>query len=137
MTSRKTKADEEGWKRGAGAYSKEVKLNRGSFPNSVPGTDPRGVGKYTSDDSGLTLTKVDPERLTNDAAIDRRSLGPEPGRLKPRHQEPRRAVVMRPARQQSPSAFADHGREEMARVAQRRTLAEEFEASAGAHASSR
>ena len=70
MTSRKTKADEEGWKRGAGAYSKEVKLNRGSFPNSVPGTDPRGVGKYTSDDSGLTLTKVDPERLTNDAAID-------------------------------------------------------------------
>jgi hypothetical protein len=70
MTSGKTKADEEGWKRGAGAYSKEVKLNRGFFPNSVPGTDPRGVGKYTSDDSGLTLTKVDPERLTNDAAID-------------------------------------------------------------------
>jgi len=76
MTSRKTKADEEGWKRGAGAYSKEVKLNRGSFPNSVPGTDPRGVGKYTSDDSGLNRVTSDdvkfatPERLTNDAAID-------------------------------------------------------------------
>ena len=27
MTSRKSAADREGWKRGAGAYSKEVKLN--------------------------------------------------------------------------------------------------------------
>ena len=70
MTSRKSAADNEGWRKGQGAYSKEVKLNRGSFPNSIPGTDPKGHGKYTTDDSGLTLKKVDPERLTNEAGRD-------------------------------------------------------------------
>jgi hypothetical protein len=55
MTSRKTAADDEGWRKGRGAYSKEVKLNRGSFPNSVPGTSPKGPGgKYTSDEQVTT-----------------------------------------------------------------------------------
>ena len=76
MTSRKTAADDEGWRKGQGAYSKEVKLNRGSFPNSVPGTDPKGAGKYTNDEQVTHRVTSDdvkfatPERLTNDAAID-------------------------------------------------------------------
>jgi hypothetical protein len=47
-----------------------VKLKQGHWPSSNPGTDPRGAGKYTSDDSGLTRTEVDPPRLTNDASKD-------------------------------------------------------------------
>jgi hypothetical protein len=77
MTSRKTAADDEGWRKGRGAYSKEVKLNRGSFPNSVPGTSPKGPGgKYTSDEQVTTrVTHEDrifatPERRTNEAAKD-------------------------------------------------------------------
>jgi hypothetical protein len=76
MTSRKTSADDEGWRKGQGAYSKEVKLNRGSFPNSVPGTDPSGHGRYT-DDAQVThrVTSDDvkfatPERRTNEEAKD-------------------------------------------------------------------
>ena len=95
MTSRKTAADDYGWKRGAGAYSKEVPLKRGSFPNSVPGTDPRGHGKYTNDDSGLNrVTHEDrkfaaPERRTNEEAKDiyddvvRNSLDDDAGGSRP------------------------------------------------------
>jgi hypothetical protein len=76
MTGRKTKADDEGWRKGQGAYSKEVKLNRGSFPNSVPGTDPKGQGKYTNDEQVTHRATSDdrkwvtPERLTNDGSKD-------------------------------------------------------------------
>jgi hypothetical protein len=69
--------DEFGYKRGAlGKFDPSLKLKRGSFPNSRAGTDQRGVGKYTSDDSGLTRATSDDakfvteERMTNDAAKD-------------------------------------------------------------------
>jgi hypothetical protein len=77
MTSRKTAADNEGWRKGQGAYSKEVKLNRGSFPNSVPGTSPKGPGgKYTNDEQVTHRVTSDdvkfatPERRTNEEARD-------------------------------------------------------------------
>jgi hypothetical protein len=47
--------DSEGWKRGEGAYSKEVKLRRDGWPMPAdPGTSREGGGAYTSDaDAGL------------------------------------------------------------------------------------
>jgi hypothetical protein len=73
----KYRGDDEGYKKGAlGKFDGPVKLKRGHFPNSVAGTDPRGTGAYTSDDSGLNRATSDDakwvteERLTNDAAVD-------------------------------------------------------------------
>ena len=50
--------DDEGHKRGQGAYSQEVKLRRDGWPMPAdPGTSSRGAGRYTrDDDAGLKRT---------------------------------------------------------------------------------
>ena len=61
--------DDEGWKRGVGAYSRnDAGLRQGGFPNSDPGTNKAGCGVYTSDDAGLT-NKM-PEETTAPASRD-------------------------------------------------------------------
>ena len=78
MTSRKTAADNEGWRKSQSAYSKEVKMNRGPGPwvnpkvltdDLSPAAD--AAAKYSSnDDAGLVRKVITPERNTNAAAHD-------------------------------------------------------------------
>jgi hypothetical protein len=96
MSSRKTRQDDEGWKRGAGAYSKEVKLNRPDpfYPKVLtddlnPAAD--AAAKYSrNDDAGLRNKLPDeatakPRDIYSDVcknSLDDDAGGSRPGPIK-------------------------------------------------------
>jgi hypothetical protein len=103
------KKDEFGYKKGAlGKFDNGVKVNRGSSPSSVAGTDPRGTGKYTSDDSGLR-TKLPYEETASPRDVYKRGQE-QPGRRcrrQPSRPHQVRCRLMQPARKQQPLSLAE------------------------------